>query len=343
MSLLCGLPSPFYDETLTSWLYRISLKHRIVVRERELLLARPRAAWGGVNVVDEDLDFDFSTNYFKENTTSLKLNTQLTKCFFRSKNIALVNPGRRTHFCSICLREDVAKGQMPGWRRSWCARDAVLCPFHGVDLSDLRTNATFRKSWDAYVQSVQPNIALDPWQSMSFQRLRRNLIHRVQLWRKRQNKRTCKLFDNLYDLFLLAPTYNHEAGVARLLFGRKPAKKYSQIVTFEGAVLYGAELSDVRARFGSQMLAAYVLGGVQEKEILQLRASCMAHHIVFPKAEEIIPMIHFGCATPAEYEFLHSYLGKFPRKRGSKLDCLFTRFEKNIGSRIFYSQLRFGR
>jgi len=85
MSLLCGLPSPFYDETLTSWLYRISLKNRIVVRERELLLARPRAAWGGVNVVDEDLDFDFSTNYFKENTISLKLNTQLTKFFLDQK------------------------------------------------------------------------------------------------------------------------------------------------------------------------------------------------------------------------------------------------------------------
>ncbi|WP_419795200.1 TniQ family protein [Pseudomonas palleroniana] len=343
MSLSCGLPSPFYDETLTSWFYRISLKHRIVLKERELLLARPRVAWNGVNLTDEDLDFDFSTEYFKKNCVSLALDAQIAKCVFRSKKIALVNPGRRTHFCSICLREDVAKGQMPGWRKNWCARDAVVCAFHGVDLSDLRANVTFRKSWDAYVQSVQPSITVEPWLSMSFQRLRRNLIQRVKLWRKRQNKRTYKLFGDLYDVFLLAPTYNHDAGVAHLLFGRKPARKYSQIVTFEDAILYGAELSDVQARFGSQMLAAYVLGGIQEKEILQLQASCIGHRIAFPKIEEIIPMIHFGCATSADYEYLHTHLGKFRRQRGSRLDCLFTRFEKNIGARIFYSQLRFGR
>ncbi|MBW4792879.1 TniQ family protein [Pseudomonas tolaasii] len=343
MRFSCGLPAPFHDETLTSWLYRISLKRRIVVGERELLLARPRIAWAGANPIDEDLDFDFSTIYFKKNTISLALNEQAVKCFFSAKNIALVNPGRRTHFCSICLREDIIRGQMPGWRKSWCARDAVICSFHGVDLSDLGVNATFRKGWDAYIQSVQPNIAFDPWLSINFQRLRRDLIQRIKLWCKRQSKRTRKLFFNLYDLFLLAPTYNHEAGVARFLFGRKPSRKYSQIITFENAILHGAELSDIKTRFGGQVLAAYVLGGIQEKEILKLRASCISNRIAFPKIEEIIPMIHFGCATLADYEYLHNYLGRFPRKAGSKLDCLFARFEKNIGSRIFHSQLRFGR
>lgn len=343
MSFSRGLPSPFYDETLTSWLYRISLKRRIAVRDRDLLLARPRVAWAGVNPIDEDLDFDFSTKYFQDNSLCLRLDKQLVKCFFSSKSIALVTPGRRTHFCSLCLREDVAQGQMPGWRKSWCARDAIMCTLHGVDLSDLRVNPTFHKSWDAYVQSVQPSLALDPWLSINFQRLRKDLIQRVKVWSKRQNKRTLKLFCNLYGLFLLAPTYNHEAGVARFLFGRKPTRKYSQIVTFEDALLYGVELSDVQARFGSQMLAAYVLGGIQEKEIIKLRASCIRHRTAFPNIDEIIPMIHFGCATVADYEHLHSHLGKFVRKTGSKLDLLFARLEKNIGTRIFHNALRFGR
>lgn len=342
MKLLRGLTSPFHDETLTSWLYRLSLKRRLVLEDRDLLLARPKMGWSGANAIIEDLDFDFSSTYFKRACASLTLSECLVRCFFRSGSIVPVSSGSRIQFCSRCLRDDIASGQMPGWRKSWCARDAVVCAWHGVDLSYLQESPTFHKGWDAYVQSVQPVIVADPWLSKDLQALRRILINRIRLWTTHQNKNVIRLFFQLYAVFLLAPTYNYEAGVARLLFRRRATRKLSQIVTFQDSIFYGVEFSDAQARFGSKMLAAYILDGIRQVDFSNFRTCCLRHGIAFPEADEVIQLIHFGCATLDDYQHLHHQFGRFPRARGSKLDQLFTRFEKNIGSRIFYSSLRFG-
>lgn len=342
MRLAPGLPMAFSDETVTSWLYRIFMKTRVILKEPDLLLARPQNAWVGVNAIAEDLDFNFASAYFKKAITSLALEPSLVKCYFGLGRIVPVSPSRRTLFCQHCVREDVASGQMPGWRKKWCARDAVMCTCHNVDLSRLLSKPTFQKGWDAFAQTAQPNIVSATWLSADLQRFRMILFRRIERWKALINVRELGLFGHLYELFLSAPTYNHEAGVAHYFYGGKPVKKFSQVITFKDAILYGAEVSDVQARFGSQVLAAYVLGGIQDQELSDFRRRCLAYGIKHPDIEEIIPMIRFGCVTPDDYCYLHRLLGKFSRKKGSNLDQLFVRFEKTVGARIFNSSLRFG-
>ncbi|MNC75419.1 hypothetical protein D3C75_1269460 [compost metagenome] len=85
-----------------------------------------------------------------------------------------------------------------------------------------------------------------------------------------------------------------------------------------------------------------MLGGIQEQELSVFRHRCLTYGVKHPEIEEIIPMIRFSCATVDDYCYLHRVLGRFSRKKGSKVDQLFLRFEKTVGVRIFNSSLRFG-
>ncbi|MND59306.1 hypothetical protein D3C81_474740 [compost metagenome] len=342
MKFAPGLPTAFSDETITSWLYRVFMKSRVVLEDPSLLLADPQRSWVGVNAIAEDLDFNFGSTFIKKALLSLSLDANLAKCFFDLRGIVPVSPSRRTLFCQYCVREDVASGQMPGWRKQWCARDAVMCNCHNVDLSQLLSNPTFQKSWDAFAQTAQPTIVSDIWLRADLQRLRMILMRRIQRWKGFLSVKDARLFGHLYELFLSAPTYNHDAGVAHYFYGRRPARRSCQIITLQDAIFYGVELSDVQARFASQVLAAYVLGGIQEQELSVFRHRCLTYGVKHPEIEEIIPMIRFSCATVDDYCYLHRVLGRFSRKKGSKVDQLFLRFEKTVGVRIFNSSLRFG-
>lgn len=342
MKFSSGLPAAFSDETLTSWFYRIFIGNSIILKKPDLLLADPQRSWVGVNAIAEDLDFNFALAYFKTAAMALSLDANLIKCYFDLRGITPVCPSRRTLFCRHCVREDVASGQMPGWRKQWCARDAVMCTCHNVDLTRLLSIPTFQKSWDAFAQTAQPTIVSDVWLRSDLQRLRMILMRRIQRWKVLLSTKDLRLFGNLYELFLSAPTYNHDAGVAHSFYGRKSARRFCQIITLQDAIRYGVELSDVQARFASQILAAYVLGGIRAQELSIFRRRCLIHGVKHPEIEEIIPMIRFSCATVDDYCYLHRLLGKFSRRKGSTIDELFLRFEKTVGARIFNSSLRFG-
>lgn len=342
MSLQKGFVTPFNDETLTSWLYRVSHQRILHGFRRETILPKLEFSWGGPVVQSIDFDFDFASDFFQLVVERLGLDPSKLQVFFSpARHKRIVDWPRRTLFCKSCIVSDIASGQLPGWRKSWCYRDAILCSVHHVTLCQLEYPSAASKSWDAFVQGVYGK---SPKMTNEIERLIRLLYilsNRI-LDRKRQcSISDVNLFDNLYDVFLMARTLRHRAGVAHFVFGDKPVAQVGRIATYVDSILYGAETSDSWARCGSLLLTAYVMGLIRDYEIELIEAASRSANLNFPNGKSIISVIYFGCGRSSDYEFLYDHLGGFKRPPGSRVDNLFGRLEKH-GVRHFFRDFTFG-
>jgi hypothetical protein len=111
------LPRARHDETFSSWLYRMHIKRK------------------SFNVFEycnssSDPDVNLSGAIFFPLCGSGKRQRDLIQCFFRLPLLWLLPWESRVAYCSSCLREDITRGGIPYWRRSWCMLHMPICAVH---------------------------------------------------------------------------------------------------------------------------------------------------------------------------------------------------------------------
>ncbi len=333
MKFIKGMSQIFYDETLSSWIFRSSLKARLRPQvDFDSIPPAPAVCWGRALVEREDWDFNPKAALLDKTIPDLTSKLERASCIFFAKSGRVVGWPRRWWFCTQCLREDISVGQVPGWRKSWCYKDSIVCMVHRVDLQKLLVAPQLSRSWDAFVQSARPIKEDIEWSNPYFQRLRANLIHKVARWKKKQTQTLQNLFDNLYDIFLLAPIYNGNRGQAHELFGVvRPDIRHTLANYLEG-VEYGSELSCNKSRFGSIVLCGYLLGAANEGDLKFLAAKSTKFKLWCSYHPDISQAIQFGCASVEDCYVLKSFLGGLERLAGGKLEravrAYLVRFER---------------
>ncbi|MFP3848062.1 TniQ family protein [Pseudomonas sp. W5-01] len=342
MKHLSQCVSPFKDETLSSWLYRISLQRKIKGINRINILPNVEMQWDGPVPHSIDFDFDFTSDFFKNAALITGFSSKTITKKFEPQNHKLVSWARRTLFCKSCLSADIASGQLPGWRKSWCYRESMHCVYHREELVSLEQAPTISKSWDAFVQNVH---AVHPKPTINVERLSLlcfNLSHRIFKRKKACSLTELELFRKLSDVFLMARTFRSRAGVAHYTFGSRSVPFLERVTSYADSIEYGAEVSGARAKYGSLFMAAYLMDLLTDSEIDNVGKVAGMLNIFFPSSKSIIPTIYFGCSDVSDYEYLHGFFGVFKRIPGSKIDNLFARLERDVGQRIFCRDFKFG-
>lgn len=342
MKHLSQCVSPFKDETLSSWLYRISLQRKAIDINRVNILPKVEMLWDGPVPHSIDFDFDFSSDFAKNAALITGLSSKIITKTFAPQTHKLVSWARRTLFCKSCLSADIASGQLPGWRKSWCYRESVHCVYHREELVSLEQAPTISKSWDAFVQNVH---AIHPKPTIDVERLSLlcfNLSNRISKRKKECSLTELELFAKLFDVFLMARTFRSRAGVAHYMFGSRSVPFLERVTSYADSIKYGAEVSGARAKYGSLFMVAYLMDLLTDREIDIVANVAGVVNISFPSSKSIIPTIYFGCGDVSDYEYLHGFLGVFKRIPGSKIDNLFARLERDVGRRIFSRDFKFG-
>lgn len=132
--LLPGIMRPLPDEVLSSWL------HRGLQRNKDRRFDNLLTLYQANSVLDCD---------YKDSIIAIRLLAQTFKQpphHFLSMLPATaywVSPVKhRGLYCSECIIEDVCKGCLPAYRKSWIYRWSIICPIHGTVLSKIEKTIT---------------------------------------------------------------------------------------------------------------------------------------------------------------------------------------------------------
>nr|WP_314560069.1 TniQ family protein [uncultured Pseudomonas sp.] len=313
MNFSRSMPHILYDETISSWLFRSTLKSRskLQVETDQFLANPPPVSWGSHLLECEDWDFDPNTGLSETVIEKLSINPAHAYNVFFKKREKIVGWNRRWWFCALCLRADIAKGHTPGWRKNWCYRNSIICTIHGVDLQRLLITPQLSRAWDAFLQSLKSGRLDESWSCKYHLRFRTSIVSRLANWKRKQSVVVIDVFDSLYDIFLLAPVYNDNQGMALDMFGKTIPFVRNKMSNYHNGILYGAELAGCKARFASLMLAGYLMGVIGEQDFEFAENKSAELKIWRSYNPEIIRAIKFGCASAADYRLLESHLAGY--------------------------------
>lgn len=277
-----GLPRARYDECFSSWLYRTQVKKKIFPAY-ELC----------ASAIDPDLELsDDLLSCLCDDNAKYR---NMFYSFFRFSSLWLLPWSERIAFCPSCLREDVAQGGVPYWRKSWCMLHAPVCATH-FQLLSLYRNSRIEpdKAWMAFsADSEQPQLRVTsknrifPSVYLNTPRLMLRLALKVQhllsvalnnskIWFQPLAQWISTdwllIFVNfLFEQFLFPRARNQgPEGIARGHQYRLP-REYFQ--SFAEAKRAACEESDPYARVVSLILIGRVLGLVNDAEIRRVRDS----------------------------------------------------------------------
>lgn len=146
-----GYLPPFYDEVLSSWLYRNALNNRSNSRSSKILdQAVKRANFetrGDIDLLSHSRDFFLSFLTGEQARIATRL--------FDVRPDLLLPLKASLQFCHVCLSSDIAKGHSPGFRRWWRYRGVCVCNEHDapVMLQDIKyhNTAQYMLGWSGFV------------------------------------------------------------------------------------------------------------------------------------------------------------------------------------------------
>lgn len=134
-SALCNVPRPFANESICSWLTRLSLSQGV-------------SLWVMMGYLELKLHIDFDFRFWRLDIESISKKTGLSISDFKnqkifSKSLRLYDyyashyvmhykRRRRFRFCPLCLQED----EIPYFRIEWRLKLCVSCPIHECLLED---------------------------------------------------------------------------------------------------------------------------------------------------------------------------------------------------------------
>ncbi len=321
---LSALLTPNFDETLSSWLFRCSLNRHIIKFTRLELAERPLHWWEGLEFRSADPDVDFFSASQRLGEGREDINPEWLSVYFGLRNGTAVEWSYRRFFCPDCLRNDVANGHLPIWRKSWCYSQSCICSMHKKELVALSDASRYSKAWDAFVQECnsvsRSNVAEDPW----FSRFRSTTLMKIEhfLTGSRASRRyiVVDLFNKLFCIFLQAPFHGGRGGSARIHFQTERGMRFSDPTSFEQSIFKGASIADPPSRFGSMIFAASLLDIIPYSRFLMFIEACEDAKIGLLISRDLHRAAAFPYVDGAGYRALHRYLGGFPRKDFPLLD-----------------------
>ncbi len=188
MRIFSGVPVPFWDETLTSWLARLSQEQFVNINELQRCFTEYAQSVVG------DLDLLYASSGFLDDLPPFLTNG--IHRIFELPSVNLTPFNRSNLYCPQCIQLDIANLRTPGWRRAWRIEGACICYHHDRPvllrrLEEPRFNA-FNKSWLAFGEFVASpaahinvDFALAECSTMKLRTRNRILLHlaaRVQHW-----------------------------------------------------------------------------------------------------------------------------------------------------------------
>lgn len=322
--LFFGLPAAGVDETLSSWLFRCSINSRVQNFKRIGLSEKPTSWWEGLEFksIDPDVDFLQASKRFARNlNSSLCENIEQFFSFTRGD---VVDWQYRRFFCRDCLRDDVANGRLPMWRKSWCYAHSSICMMHEKQLESLNDVSRYSKAWEAFTKVCNSDLrvgAFAEWRrggfwSATVSRVEGSMINNVDSECSIQQD----LFKKLFSIFLQAPYRNGRGGAARIHCYTEKGIRFAAPTSLEDSFSIGPSTADPPSRIGSFMLAAILLN------VLPLsRYSLITKIFEGGRSGVILPGdIHLAAAFPAVdragYQALRRILGHVPMGRFPLLD-----------------------
>lgn len=298
-----------YDECLSSWISRNSSNF-----DPNNLIAFFESSI--------DIDFDFSSTSSLQLLNRAKLDTKRLEAIFRAHTNWTLSQDSRLAYCSECLKEDVASGGPPYWRKSWCYLHCPICIRHKSMLSlgepfDFALDKTWgiflgdcRAEWGREVKNIVP------WRQSNAAkraillalRVQRLLIsaHRKRMivlpgWSQPVNSNDFLCFSKfLFEEFLLPRGRGpHSDGIARLTQCGMP--RLSSELTLQELINAGCSDCNAFCRITALVLIGCVFGlfpqerFVAARKSLELSAgvncgsafSIARHGIATPKAHAI--------------------------------------------------------
>lgn len=271
-----------------------------------------------------DPDIDFITAFNKLADAGYQIHARALETHFAIKTGELVEWNYRHFYCPECLREDVARRQLPMWQKSWCYEGASTCIVHGRQLDTLRDSSRYSKGWDAFVQhcNTRANSAVEI--GNVFSRLRSTTISMVAKsishYGEPRRDELGDLFSKLYRIFLQAPYKGSHGGAARIHFHTERHGRFTEQKSLENSFLMGPSTADPPSRFGSMILTGALLNIISESRYMML---ARAHETV--RFNSLFPRdLHQAAAFPYlnrdEYGVLYKFLGLVPRAKYPLLD-----------------------
>jgi hypothetical protein len=319
-----GLPKPAVDETLASWLFRCAVNRRSSVGLRLQLEVRPNTWWVGTELKTVDADADFETAHKKLCEAGYAINSALLERFFAPQGNRFIAWSFRRFFCADCLRQDVANGRLPIWRKNWCYEYASICIMHSKRLDSLEDSSRYSKAWDAFVQHCNSNANRTPSNNILFARHLASTIGRVarflEISSDKNNSVLAELLNKLICIFLQAPYKGTHGGSARIHFQIERGAQFAAPNSLLESFTIGPATADSSSRIGGMVLAASLLGIIPESRFLVFIESYEALNM-----NSMLPRdLHRAAAFPQldriGYGVLHDYLGFIPRSMFPILD-----------------------
>lgn len=237
MRAFSGLLKPLRDESLASWLSRMSHQHYVDSNfETEILRLGVRDS-----SVNGDLDLLYKSSAFLD-LFSPAQRPQILAHFgmVESNTVPL---GVNDKYCRLCFQNDIRACHTPTWRKSWRMRGASVCVLHDhpVLLSRLiqRPKDLRDRGWQGfqeYLDSPVPRLDVDfalrrasPQGALANNRKLLLLTQRVQRWYQRAlcqkagqdvaTGRAGRGLQFLMGLWLHQPVFKHlSPGIARAYF-----------------------------------------------------------------------------------------------------------------------------
>ncbi|MFL1491075.1 TniQ family protein [Pseudomonas antarctica] len=312
-----GLPVPGNDETLSSWLFRCSVNPHVITTHRLQSTDRPVRWWDGLELKSADPDIDFSSVICRFGLDCAHINLETLEQFFAFRSGTLVEWKYRRFFCPDCLAEDVVKGQLPKWQKSWCTEQSSCCLIHGRILEALIDASHYSKAWDAFVQccNTNPSRINMPLSVLSRFRstTRAKIIQFINRLSVEERNIFVNIFNKLYSIFLQAPYKGGRGGAARIHFQSERGARFADPLSLEHSFIIGPSTADPSSRFGSMILAASLVGIVSES-----RYSMFVRVWELANPSSLLPRdLHLVAAFPhvdrIGYQVLKKYLGYVPK------------------------------
>lgn len=133
------LPAIRYDESLSSWIARVSQ----FTGDQSVL---------DLVVLTEDPDFDLKNSAVVEVLSRLSVGLREAESLFGAETSWTLPWRQRAAYCTSCLMEDVAAGGAPYWRRRWCYLHYTVCEFHKCLLVAADPfSLDLHKSWTVFI------------------------------------------------------------------------------------------------------------------------------------------------------------------------------------------------
>lgn len=319
-----GLPTPGYDETLASWLFRCSVNRHPFMSYHLQLAERPVRWWAGLELKSADPDTDFAAAVNTLKVAGFHANSSILEKGFAFQKGALVDWSYRRFYCPDCLREDVAKGHLPMWRKNWCYEESTACNIHCRRLEELIDPSRYSKAWDAFVQLCNTNAGIAFETNRVVSRLRSTTLIKIAKSISHdgvaQRGTLGSLFGKLFSVFLQAPYKGTHGGAARIHFQTERRGQFAEPKSLEHSFSIGPSTADSSSRFGSMLFAGSLLGIITESRYMVLTR---AYEAVNPSSllpRDLYQAAAFPYLDRRGYGVLHDYLGIMPRSQYPMLE-----------------------